>query len=68
MPYSRVFIPGDRLVDCDICGFTRRRSEMRKGTTGSQKGFAVCPDCLDQKHPNDERIKNRPEGRLEEIQ
>jgi len=68
MPYSRVYIPGDRLVECDICGFGYRRSEMRKGIFGTQKGRNVCPRDFDEKHPNDDKVGHRTEGKLEKIQ
>lgn len=67
MPYSRNFIPGDRLVDCDICGLAYRRSQMRRGIMGKQKGLIVCPFDFDAVHPNEARVKNRREGALEEI-
>ena len=70
MPYTRKFIPGDRLVDCDVCGQTWRRSQMRKGVTKGlrrQKNLSVCPDDYDPVHPNDERIPFKREGALEEI-
>jgi hypothetical protein len=66
MPYGRYFISGDRLVDCDVCGRTWRRTQMRKGV-GQQKGLTVCPDDFDGIHPLDLPIRNRPEGKLEEI-
>lgn len=67
MPYSRKYIPGDRLVDCDVCGFTYRRSQMRRGVTGKQKGLIVCPDDFDSIHPNEGSVPNKVEGKLVEI-
>lgn len=67
MPYSRRFIPGDRLVDCDVCGQSYRRSQMRRGVAGKQKGLSVCPFDFDEVHPNEARVKHRREGALEEI-
>lgn len=67
MPYSRVYIPGDRLVDCDICGLAYRRSQMRKGIFGNQKGLIVCPFDFDGVHPNDARVPFKAEGKLMEI-
>jgi hypothetical protein len=64
--YNRTYVPGDRLVECDVCGFAYRRSDMRKGV-GQQKGLTVCPNDFDGVHPLDLPVKNRPEGRLEEI-
>ncbi len=67
MSFIKGYIPGDRLVECDICGFTKRRSQLRKGVSSGQKGYYVCPDCFDGKHPLDENVKGRSEGKLEEI-
>ena len=67
MPYTRTFIPGDRLVECDGCGFGYRRSQMRKGVSGTQKRLNMCPKCWDPPHPNDERVPHRREGALTEI-
>ena len=64
---DRVFIPGDRIVDCDECGMTYRFSEMRKGVAGNQKGLAICPDCFDEVHPHEHPVPHREEGRLREI-
>lgn len=67
MPYSRHYIPGDRLVECDRCGFGWRRSQMRRETSKDSKGIIVCPRCFDGPHPNDAVVPNKPEGRLEKI-
>lgn len=58
---QNTYIPGDRLVECDVCGFIWRRSDMRKGVSQSQKGFFVCPDDFDDVHPLD----NKPVARIE---
>ena len=64
----RTWIPGDRLVECDVCGFDDRFSRVRKGVSGTQKGFNVCPDCFSDKHPNEDWVfKHKPEGVLKEI-
>lgn len=67
MPYSQFYIPGDRLVDCDICGLSYRRSQMRKGIMGPQKGLYVCPYDFDAVHPNEARVPYKQEGKLVEI-
>lgn len=67
MAYYPGYKPGDRKVACDVCGFTYRFSEMRKGITGKQKGLTVCPDDFDRIHPNEERVKYRQEGKLREL-
>jgi hypothetical protein len=67
MGYAQVYISGDRLVECNICGLDYRFSRMRKGVMGSQKGLEVCPYCFDGIHPNEERVTFRPEEKLEEI-
>lgn len=59
---ENTYISGDRLVDCQICGFTWRRSNMRIGVSITQKGFIVCPDDYDEVHP----LTNRPKIRKEE--
>jgi hypothetical protein len=67
MAYSRQYIPGDRLVVCDICGFEYRFSQMRKGVMGNQKGLNIGPDCWDNIHPRETKPKTRKEGVLPEI-
>ena len=62
---NRVYIPGDRWVRCDECGFGYRYSQIRAGVSLNQKGFHVCPECFDVRHPNtDWRLKPRQEGKL----
>ena len=54
MPYVQYkYIPGDRKVECEVCGFVYRFSQMRKGKIGNQVGLDVCPDCFDSDHPLD---------------
>ncbi len=68
MPYAEGYIPGDRKYDCDVCGFTWRFSQMRKGVAGSQKGLDVCPDCFDEKRPyEDGGFKPRKERKLPKV-
>ncbi len=69
MPYNTgKYIPGDRPVECDICGFDWRFSQIRKGISGNQKGFNVCPDCFDEKHPNEDwKFPSRQEGGLKQV-
>lgn len=67
MPYSQVYIPGDRLVECDICGLAYRRSQMRRGIMGNQKRLIVCPYDFDEIHPNEAQVPYRQEGKLLEI-
>lgn len=67
MPFSKTYIPGDRLVDCDICSFTYRFSQMRRGVAGKQKGLIVCPPDFDEKHPNDFEVKLRTKKPLPEV-
>jgi hypothetical protein len=67
MPYSKTYIPGDRLVECDICGFTYRFSQMRRGVSEEQKGYIVGPKCFDPVHPNETPVKIRPPRPLPEV-
>lgn len=67
MPYSRTYIPGDRLMICDVCGFPYRFSEMRKGVSGKQKGLTVGPACFDPVHPHDRKVKLRPAQPLPKV-
>lgn len=62
MPRTRGIIPGDRLVDCERCGFTYRFSQMRRETERTSRGLVVCPTCFDGPHPLENRVRNRPEG------
>lgn len=44
------FKPGDPNMVCDICGFVKRRSQMRK----NWKGQVVCADtCFETRHPQE---------------
>ena len=62
---DRRYIPGDRWVRCDECGFGYRYSQIRKGVSLRQKGYHVCPDCFDPRHPNtDWRLPPKKEGVL----
>ena len=62
---NRIYIPGDRWVRCDECGFGYRYSQIRKGVSLRQKGLAICPECFDTRQPNtDWRLPPRQEGRL----
>jgi hypothetical protein len=69
MPYSPLYkyIPGDRKVDCDVCDFTWRFSQMRKGIAEGQKGLEVCPDCFDPIHPRENTPKLRKKSKLPEV-
>ena len=59
---------GNRWVLCDVCGFGYRFSEMRKGVSGTQKGFSICPECFDPKHENEDfKVPVRTEGILEQV-
>jgi len=66
--YSKRYIPGDRLVECDICGFDYRFTQMRKGKAKGQKGFKVCPDCFDDPHPLDTKPELRSKSKLPEVE
>jgi len=62
---NRIYTPGNRWVRCDECGFGYRLSELSYGTSLRQKGFHVCPECFDYRHPNtDWRLPPRKEGVL----
>lgn len=65
---NRIYKPGDRWVECDVCGFGYRFSRMRLGVAGRQKGLAVCPVCFDPIHPFDAYEPTiRKEGVLEKV-
>ncbi len=55
-PYTQGYIPGDRRVECDICGFVYRYSQMRRGVQLYQAGLIVCPRDFDPIHPRDKLI------------
>jgi len=62
---NRRYIPGDRWVRCDECGFGYRFSKMKKGVSLKQKGLYVCPKCFDERHSNtDWKLKPKQEGKL----
>lgn len=67
MPYNKGYIAGDRKVTCDVCGWTYRFSQMRKGAMGNQRGLDVCPICWDVPHPREVAVKYRAEGVLPEV-
>ena len=53
------YIPGNRLVKCDVCDWTWRYSDMRLGVADGQKGLVVCPRDFDPVHPLDNKPKPR---------
>ena len=59
---SQKYIAGERIVDCDICGFSYRFSVMQK-----QRGFVTCPDCFDIVHPLDNKLKLRAISKMKEV-
>jgi NAD-dependent SIR2 family protein deacetylase len=67
MPYSNRYIPGDRLMTCDECGYDYRFSDMRRGKAKGQKGLELCPECYDPIHPRDDKPKLRPKKPLPEV-
>jgi len=52
MPY----FPGDYWMICDICGFKKRKSQMRK----DWQGLMVCEKDFEMRHPQD-FVKSRVE-------
>lgn len=67
MPKSlNKYYPGDRLFDCDVCGFTYHISEMHKGVAEGQKGLVVCNADFDNPHPRDTPPDLRPARPLRE--
>lgn len=43
------FVPGDHWVECPVCGFDYRSSEMRRRWDGQW----VCKDDWETRHPQD---------------
>lgn len=67
MPYSNLYIPGDRLITCDVCGFDYRFSDMRKGISFEQKGLIVCPTDFDPVHPREKKVRLRAKRPLPKV-
>jgi len=67
MRVSNHYIKGNRIIDCDICGFTYRFSQMCKGVSGKQKGFIVCPKCYSPLHPSEIDFTLQPKKILKEV-
>jgi len=65
--HSGIYKPGDRKVQCAVCGFVYRLSEMREGISGKQKGYAVCPTCFDPIHPLDNKPALRTAPKLKRV-
>lgn len=61
------YIKGDRIINCDGCGFTYRFSQMRKGVSGTQKGFIFCPECYDPLHPSEIPFTLQPKKPLKKV-
>ena len=59
---NQKYIAGERIVDCDICGFSYRFREMRK-----QRGFITCPDCFDINQSLDNKPKLRVTSKMKEV-
>ena len=51
MPYTPGYIEGNRLVECEVCGFVYRFKQMRRGISENQKGVIVCPEDFDNPTP-----------------
>lgn len=49
MPLRHTHRPGDWLVNCMICGFTRYGSEIKQ----QWDGLKVCSKCFSERHPQD---------------
>jgi len=64
---SKIYKKRDRWVECDVCGFDYRFSVMRKGVSGTQKGFNVCPVDFDEPHPLDNKPKLRKRQKLQRV-
>lgn len=63
------YIPGNRWIDCDVCGQTWRFADMRRpGPREAHAGLIVCPDDDSGLHPRDIRVEHRPEGRLRRVE
>ena len=65
--HHNIYKPGDRKVQCAVCGFVYRLSEMRTGVAGTQKGYAVCPTCFDPIHPLDNKPPLRPAPAMKSV-
>jgi len=62
-----VYRPRDRLKDCDVCGYTYHISQLKKGVSGTQIGFAVCQKCFDPVHPRDNKVVLRKVHKMREV-
>ncbi len=68
MPYDTgIYKPNDRKYNCDICGYTWRFSDIKRGVADGQRGYGVCPDCFDPVHPRERNPILRPKTKLEQI-
>ena len=61
--YSKTYQAGNRLVECDICGFGYRFGQMRK-----QNGLIVCPEDYDEPNPRDNKVELRKKSKLPEVE
>lgn len=43
------YIPGDHWLICDVCGFKKRSSEMRRRWDGAM----VCNEDFEERHPQE---------------
>lgn len=67
MKVSNHWEAGNRIVDCDICGFTYRFLQMRKGIAKGQKGLVVCPECYSPIHPDEIKHILSPKKPLKKV-
>jgi len=67
MRYSNHYIPGNRIVDCDSCGFTYRFLQMRRGVSKGQKGLVICPVCYSPIHPDEIPFTLNPKKPLKKV-
>lgn len=61
------YIPGNRYIECDVCGFTYRFSAMKKGIAEGQRGWNVCPADYDPVHPRERRVKLTPKQPTKDV-
>ena len=60
---STIYVPGDRHVECAVCGYAYPFSQMRR-----QRGHITCPECYDAYQPLDYPVKIRKARALQEVE
>ncbi len=68
-PITKEYIPGNRKVECDVCGDWVRFAQAKRGAPGeAHAGLVVCPNDDDGRHLREDPPPHRGDGVLQRIE